>query len=143
VVLVFGGAGFLSYLFYKEVEMIVIEGLNHYGITVSNLERSIKFYRDYFDFEIIDRISTPEQAYIRMGDIIIGLQEVEGYRASDDLKHRISFSVDEEDFEDALDEIESSEIEIVYGPEHIRNGQTVIILDPDGNQIELTYPRID
>jgi len=50
--------------------------------------------------------------------------------------------VDEEDFEDAVEEIQEREIEIVFGPENIRKGKTVVFLDPDGNQIELSYPIV-
>ena len=46
------------------------------------------------------------------------------------------------DFEDAVDEIQEKEIEIVFGPEDIRKGKTVVFLDPDGNQIELSYPMV-
>ena len=37
--------------------MIVIESINHIGITVNDLEQSIRFYRDLFDFEVIDKLS--------------------------------------------------------------------------------------
>lgn len=121
--------------------MIVIESVNHIGLTVSNLEESINFYRDLFDFEVFDK-STPGQAFIRIADIIICLSEVDGYKNDDGSKNRISFYVDEEDFEDAMDELEESEIEIIYGPENLRNGQSVIFLDPDRNQIELSYPKV-
>ena len=49
--------------------MIVIESLNHITITVSDLERSVKFYRDLFDFDVIENISNSGQAFLRMGDI--------------------------------------------------------------------------
>ena len=39
--------------------MIVIESVNHIGITVANLEDGVKFYRDLFDFEMIDKLSAP------------------------------------------------------------------------------------
>jgi len=122
--------------------MIIIESVNYIGQTVSNLENSIKFYKELFDFEVIEKISTSGQAFIKMGDIIIGLFEVPGYKCSPDAKSRISFFMDEEDFEDALEELETEKIKIVYGPENIRNGRTVVFLDPDGNQIELSYPLI-
>ena len=35
--------------------MIVIESINHIGITVSNLEESVKFYKELFDFDMIDK----------------------------------------------------------------------------------------
>lgn len=122
--------------------MIVIESIHHIGITVSDLEKSIKFYKDLFDFEVIDKLSNAGQAFLKVGDIIIGLYEVKGYKRNENSQDRIAFFVDEEDFEDALDELEELGSEIIYGPENIRNGQVVVFLDPDGNQVELSYPQI-
>ncbi len=122
--------------------MIVIEGINHIGLTVSNLDKSIQFYRDLFDFEVIEKMGSSGIAFLRMGDIIIGLYEDEDYKNSTDTKNRLSFFVDEEDFDDAIDELESAEIEIIYGPENIRGGQLLVFVDPDGNQIELSYPKV-
>ena len=45
--------------------------------------------------------------------------------------------------EDAIDEIEDTGIEVVFGPENIRKGQRIVFADPDGNHIELSYPKID
>jgi len=123
--------------------MIVIESVNHIGLTVSDLERSIKFYRDMFDFEVIDKLSTAGVAYLKMADIVIGLYEVGKYSANGDSNNKISFYVDEEDFDDAVEELRELETKIVHGPENIRYGQSVVLLDPDGNQIELSYPKID
>ncbi len=123
--------------------MIVIESINHIGITVSDLDRSIKFYRDLFDFEVLEKMSTSGEAYIRVADMVIGLYEVEGYKGGDDSKNKISFYVDEIDFEEAVEELNNLEVAIVHGPENLRNGQSVIFLDPDGNRIELAYPKIE
>ncbi len=123
--------------------MIVIESVNHIGITVSDLEGSVKFYRDLFDFDVIENISNSGQAFLKMGDIMISLTEVAGYKNSKDSKSCISFFVDEEDFEDAIDELDESGITIIAGPENIRKGKRIVFADPDGNHIELSYPKID
>lgn len=123
--------------------MIVIESVNHIGITVSDLEKSIKFYKELFDFDIIENISNAGQAFLKMGDIMLNLIEVKGYKSSKESMNCISFYIDEEDFEDAIDELEDTGIEIIYGPENIRKGQRVVFTDPDGNHIELSYPKID
>ncbi len=122
--------------------MIVIESVDHVGLTVSNLDRSIEFYRDLFDFDILERFGDTRQAFLRVGDIVIGLYEVEGYKHQEGTKNHLSFYVDEEDFDDAVDEINEKEIPIVFGPDNLRKGKSVIFLDPDGNQIELCYPRM-
>ncbi len=120
--------------------MIVIEGINYIGLTVSDLEVSTKFYRDLFDFDVVDKMSGAGQAFLRMGEMLIALNEEEGFKSPENSGYAISFFVDEEDFDDALEELEDNEINIVHGPENIRNGQTVVFIDPDGNKIELSYP---
>jgi catechol 2,3-dioxygenase-like lactoylglutathione lyase family enzyme len=123
--------------------MIVIESINHIGITVSDLDRSIKFYRDLFDFETIEKLGSTGVAYLRVADMVIGLYESGSYKGSEDSRNKISFFVDEEDFDDAVEELKNLDVTIVHGPENLRNGQSVIFLDPDGNQIELSYPKIE
>ena len=49
----------------------------------------------------------------------------------------VAFYVDEEDFEDALEEVDEAELEVVSGPESIKGGKRIIIADPDGNRIAL------
>ena len=122
--------------------MIVIEGINHLGITVSNLDTATTFYKELFDFDPLEKLSAPGQAYLRIGDSIVCLYEVEGYKNAESSKNRLSLYVDEDDFEDALDEIEKQQLVVVTGPENIRNGQSIVFLDPDGNQLELSYPQI-
>jgi len=122
--------------------MVVIEGINHIGITVSNLEKSVEFYKDLFDFDVLEKFSNSGQVFMKIGDSIICLYESEGYVANENSKSSLSLFVDEDDFEDALDEIEERNLEIVYGPENIRKGQTVVFLDIDKNRIELSYPQV-
>jgi len=120
--------------------MIVIESVGHIGISVSNLEEATKFYKDLFDFEIVEKEGSQNVAMMRVGDITIGLYEVKGYRCDEKSQTRISFNVDEEDFEDAVDEIEARGIPLIFGPEESKRGKTVIFADPDGNKIELSSP---
>lgn len=120
--------------------MIIIESINHMGVTVSNLENSINFYKDLFDFEVVENNSS--QAFIKEGDILISLNEEADYKNQENSKNRISFAVDEDDFEDAVDELMQREIPIVQGPENIRDGRSVVFLDPDGNQIEICHPKL-
>ncbi|MEJ5360949.1 MAG: VOC family protein [Spirochaetota bacterium] len=122
--------------------MIVIENVDHIGITVSDLDRSIEFYSDLFDFEVVERASNSGEAYIKVGDILIKLAEVKDYKAPENSKSHICFYIDEEDFDDAIDELEEKNIPIVFGPENIRKGRLVVFTDPDGNKIELRYPRL-
>ena len=35
--------------------MIVIESIDYIGLTVSNLDNAIEFYKELFDFEVVER----------------------------------------------------------------------------------------
>ena len=59
--------------------MIVIESINHLGLTVGNLENSIKFYKELFDFEVVE--SNAGQAFLKEGDIILCLHEEDNYKS--------------------------------------------------------------
>lgn len=122
--------------------MIVIESVNSVGITVSDLERAVSFYRELFDFDVIEKLSSAGQAYLKMGEIVIALNEKEGFSSSADSGYIVSFFVDEDDFDDIINEFAKTDVKIVYGPENIRNGRSLIFTDPDGNRIELAYPKI-
>jgi metallothiol transferase len=116
--------------------MIVLEGLNYFGITVSDIDRSVEYYRTMFDFEFLDRISDENQAFVKMGDEIISLIKGDGGSQVG----RLSFTVDEGDFDDIIDEIEQNEYQLKSEPDE-DNG-ILILLDPDGNEIELTIRKI-
>ena len=122
--------------------MIVIENLDHIGLCVSNLDRAIEFYKELFGFDVVEKITNSHEAFVRVGDIVICIKEVDGYKAGAS-KNYVTFYVDEEDFEDAVEELAENDIEIVQGPENIRGGKTLVFADPDGNLIGLTYPGID
>jgi len=122
--------------------MIVIESINTVGLTVSDLERSIAFYKDLFDFDLIEKLSNAGTAYLKIGEMVLALTEKSGFVSSAESGSSVSFFVDEGDFDDCVDELEELGIPMVYGPENIRGGQVLVFSDPDGNRIELAYPKI-
>lgn len=122
--------------------MIIVETISNVGIPVSDLERSISFYKDLFDFDVVEKLSNAGQACLKMGDMVLVLYQIEGYRCELKAGCAVSFTLDEDDFDDALDELNSMDVPVVYGPENIRNGRTVVFTDPDGNRIELAYPKL-
>jgi metallothiol transferase len=117
--------------------MIIIENIDHICFSVTDMERSIEFYREIFGFDVIEHLSGSPEALLQVGDIRLRLENGknpagEGY---------VAFYVDEEDFEDALEEIEEAGIDVVAGPDEYRGGKRVVATDPDGNKIALCYPK--
>jgi metallothiol transferase len=117
--------------------MIIIENIDHICFSVTDMERSIEFYRETFGFDVIEHLSGSPEALLQVGDIRLRL-ETSKNPAGDSY---VAFYVDEEDFEDALEEIEEAGIEVVSGPEEYRGGKRIVTADPDGNKITLCYPK--
>ena len=114
--------------------MIIIENIDHISLAVSDIEASIEFYREMFGFDIVEHISGSSEAVLQVGEIRLRLI---GGEAAGKSSGYVAFYVDDDDFEDALEELDESGLEVVSGPENIKNGKRVIIADPDGNRIAL------
>jgi catechol 2,3-dioxygenase-like lactoylglutathione lyase family enzyme len=127
----------MAWYLLKELTMIIVEGINHVSLPVTNLKASIKFYSDLFDFEVIDD-SSKDYVYMTLDPIQVKLIKVDKVEQVNKFP-TISFAMDVDDFTEAIEEIEEKEIKIEKGPEGTDSGEMVVIKDPDGNLIELYY----
>lgn len=119
--------------------MIIVEGLKYVSLSVKNIEESYKFYKNLFDLDVIERPENSKEAVLQVGEFNLRLCEAEILDGSERKEDYIFFNVDEEDFEDIIDEIEESKIEIFSMPEDDDKLTRIIIKDPDGNKIALGY----
>ena len=119
--------------------MILLEGLHHISIGSSDLKKSLDFYRDLLDFELLEESS--RYILIRLDPITVRLNHIEGYKSpvQNPGEASLSFILDVDDFTDALKELEVKKVEILKGPVMIEGGEAVLLADPDGNLIELLY----
>lgn len=124
---------------YRWIEMIIIESLNYVSISVSDIENSVKFYKDMFEFDVVEKQSGSKEAVLQIGEFYLRLCQIENFSKNSRDEDFLCFTVDEDDFDDILDEVEENSIPVVFGPENIRNGQKIVITDPDGNKIALSY----
>lgn len=120
--------------------MIIVEGIDHINIAVTDLEEAAKFYSDLFDFEILsDREG--ESITMTLDPIKICLQKAE--KVQNQLTQlglpTLSFTMDVDDFTEAINEIESKGIKIAKGPEGVDGGESLLFSDPSGNLIEIYY----
>ncbi|MDH4262188.1 MAG: VOC family protein [Spirochaetia bacterium] len=117
--------------------MIVIESLNHINLPAHDLEKSVEFYAMLLDFEEVE--SDTNSVTISFDDKLnIRLIKTEGSPINSNFPI-FSFIMDIDDFTEALQEIESSNIPIISGPSEIDGGENLLIADPAGNTIELYY----
>ncbi len=89
----------------------------------------------FFDFDEISKSS--DSAEISFENIRLRLFKTD--KVSPASFPMISFSMDVDDFTDALQFIEKERIKIVSGPVEDASGEKLIIADPSGNLLELFY----
>ena len=134
---------------------IEIRGLDHVVIRVSNLERSLAFYRDALGCPEERRIDELGLIQLRAGASLIDLVPVEsplgraggaappagdeGGRNMDHFALEIA-SFDEADIRRHLERhgIESGDVGTRYGAQG--SGPSMYLRDPDGNTVELKGP---
>lgn len=119
--------------------MILLEGLHHISFGSSDLKRSVEFYQDLLGLELLEE--GEQHALLEQGAVSIRLNLIPNYKSplTNPGELSMSFSLDVDDFTNALQELEEKEIEILTGPVSIEGGESLLISDPDGNLIELFY----
>ena len=119
--------------------MIIVEGIDHINIPVTDLERSKNFYSDIFDFEVTEE--TEDFVMMSLDPFKIRLvkfSEVKSQLTESNLPV-MSFILDIDDFTEAISELETKTVKILKGPEGITGGESLTMSDPDENLIELFY----
>ncbi|MCS6972068.1 MAG: VOC family protein [Turneriella sp.] len=114
--------------------MVIVETLSHINMPAKNLQRSVEFYTQFLDFEILEE--GKDYTIVSFDNINLKLDtKLEPYSKVPIL----SFILDVDDFTEALQEAEDIGVEIAKGPFEIEGGESVYIADPSGNLVELYY----
>ncbi|WP_139492907.1 VOC family protein [Brevibacillus dissolubilis] len=115
-----------------------VKGFNHITIRVSDLERSLSFYEGVLQMELVHRGRT--DAYLDWGGAWVCLIEKQDLVQMDEhilgVDH-VAFSVEDDDFDEAVAILMKHEVPVVRGPIERGLGKTINFLDPDGTQLEL------
>jgi len=116
--------------------------IDHVGLNVADLEKSITFYQDMFDFSVIEKWDSPKQAFIGAEGIVLGLMEMPNYGYRAYTMAHLAFPCDKSEFPNLVAKVQSYGLEIVSGPKEQRGGETILFRDPSGNILEICYPSI-
>ena len=118
--------------------------IDHVEIVTSNLERSIRFYKDIFGFAIKERRkpSSPgieEIAFLTLGDTMLELLMVTN-PASLFPGEKIGFrtmAIEVDDMDRAIEYLKEKGVQVSWGPVTIGTSKRAEIKDPEGLSIEL------
>jgi len=116
--------------------------LDHMGLNVADLAKSIAFYQAMFGFQVIAQWDSPKQAFIGAEGIVLGLIESPGYDYRTPTMAHLAFACTPSDFPHIVEKIQMFGLEKVAGPKEQRGGETILFRDPSGNILEICYPSI-
>ncbi|ELB2157744.1 fosfomycin resistance glutathione transferase [Vibrio parahaemolyticus] len=109
----------------------MITGLNHITIAVSDVECSLKFYRDILGF--MAHVKWDGGAYLSAGELWLCLSLDQPCPKSD--YTHIAFDIAPDKFEVFTKRVASLGVEV--WKENKSEGQSLYILDPDGHKLEI------
>lgn len=117
--------------------MIATEGLNHLALPARDPEGTAKFYVDLFG--MVALWSSPDAVFLSTPgrrDLLALSRSETVIESSRDRMH-FGFTVEADQFDEALRLVEEHSIPIVAGPDERETGRYVFLEDPEGYTVEI------
>ena len=125
--------------------MIKTQGVVHFSLPVTDLERSGKFYSELLGMKIVQK--TPRMVFLKCGDDYLILAKGNTplkYDSAKDTPVHHAFKVAAGDFEPAVEFLRQKGVEVFNVEDRhdgVFLGPQAYFLDPDGNKLEIHYNR--
>jgi catechol 2,3-dioxygenase-like lactoylglutathione lyase family enzyme len=121
--------------------MIKTQGVLHFSLAVTDLDRSRKFYEGVLGLKVVEQ--SPRMVFLRTGDDYLILA-----KGNDPIKYNTNkgspvhhaFKVKPEDFHSSIDHLRQNNVEVFNienRAEGVFWGPQAYFLDPDGNKLEI------
>lgn len=127
-----------------------VGGVDHLGLSVSNLEASEMFFVDHAGFHVSGRDDSYPSVFLNNGSVTITLWRVEDPQTAVKFNrknniglHHVAFSVTSfEELDKLYEELKKDEnVTVEFSPELLGSGPTkhMIVYEPSGNRIEFIH----
>ncbi len=123
--------------------MIKTQGVVHFSLPVTDLERSARFYNELLGMKIVNK--TPRMVFLKCGDDFLILANGNAplkYDTDKNTPVHHAFKVAAEDFEPALECLRKNGVEVFNvetRQQGVFLGPQAHFLDPDGNKLEIDH----
>jgi catechol 2,3-dioxygenase-like lactoylglutathione lyase family enzyme len=125
--------------------MVKTQGVVHFSLPVTDLERSATFYSELMGMRIVQK--APRMVFLKCGDDYFILAKVATpvkYDSPEESPVHHAFKVAAEDFEPAVAFLKQNGVKIFHMEDRrdgVFWGRQAYFLDPDGNKLEIHDPQ--
>lgn len=123
--------------------MVKTQGVVHFSLPVTDMERSARFYSELLGMKIVNK--TPKMVFLKCGDDFLILAKGNAplkYDSDKNTPVHHAFKVAAEDFEPALEFLRKNGVEVFdmeTRQQGVFLGPQAYFLDPDGNKLEIDH----
>ncbi|MEB8008719.1 FosB/FosD family fosfomycin resistance bacillithiol transferase [Staphylococcus pseudoxylosus] len=116
----------------------MIQSINHVTYSVSDISKSINFYKDILKAKIL--VESDKTAYFTLGGLWLALNEEKDIQRNEiqySYTH-MAFTIDEHTFDEWYQWLKDNNVNILEGRNRdIRDKKSIYFTDPDGHKLEL------
>jgi catechol 2,3-dioxygenase-like lactoylglutathione lyase family enzyme len=123
--------------------MLRVKALDHVGLVVTDLDRSLRFYVEGLGLELLrwrECSDGTSSAVLKVGDQEINVFSNPNFIAGTNELHRIDhfcLMMESATMSELVAALREAGLEIAEGPSERRDGAAVLLHDPDGVRVEL------